>query len=71
MTLYVVSKTSEEKSSTGTIQRVDVVVYGVFTTEERASTIATRWGASVSEYVADQGGRTVANQWLNPGYAAS
>ena len=36
MDLYVVSKTSQEKSSTGIIERVDEVVYGNFTAEERA-----------------------------------
>lgn len=71
MTLYVVSKTSEEKSATGTIQRVDVVVYGVFTVEDRANAVAARWGATVTDFVADQGSRKITDQWLNPGYAAS
>lgn len=71
MTLYLVSKTSEEKSSTGTIQRVDEIVFGVFTTETRANNVATRWGATVTEFIADRDARTVVNQWLNPGYTQS
>ncbi len=71
MTLYVVSKTSQEKSSAGIIERVDEVVYGVFTTEERANRIAARWGAVVTPFIADQESRKVIDQWLNPGYAAS
>ena len=69
MNLYIVTKLAKEESTVGVIDRVDVITYGVYTTETRANDIADKYDATVTEVVADDESRTIVDRWLNPGYS--
>ena len=70
MTLYLVTKKSQEEDRVGTILRVDVTVYGPFTNEDRADAIAAKYGGDVTPVVVDREGGTIVQRWENPGYAS-
>ena len=70
MTLYLVSKLSQEKDIDGTILVVNVTVSGVFNSAEHAQQIAEKHGGAVDELIVDKEvpyGQTV-QYWINPGF---
>lgn len=71
MNLYVVTAKAQEETTVGVIERIEMVLYGVYTTEARAQDFAEKYGGTVVPVVADQEKRIVAEHWLNPGYVQS
>ena len=71
MTLYLVTKLSQEESNTGTILRVDSLVHGLFTSQTHAQATADKYGGTVTPLVEDQEKRLVVQSWENPGYVQS
>lgn len=70
MQLYLVTGLATEQTSAGIIQRVDSIVYGVFTREEQAEGIAEKYNGNVKEITWDMESRRVVENWVNPGYFA-
>lgn len=71
MTLYLVTKLSQEKDTVGTILRVDSLVHGIFTSLAHAQEIADKYGGNVTALVEDQEQRHAVEYWENPGYVQS
>ncbi len=69
MTAWVVTSQGKEESPTGTILRVYVRCWGVYSTEARAQVIAAKHSATVTEMTVDQEQGANLEVWLNPGYA--
>lgn len=70
MDLYLVSKASSEKTSTGIVQSANMFVFGIFTDSERADAVASKHDASVSSFKADKETSERVLRWLNPGYVS-
>lgn len=68
MKLYLVTHFSVEEDSAGITERLETVVYGVYTTKERADAIAEKWDGNVSEFHADLESNSIVERWTNPGY---
>jgi len=68
--LYLVSKKSQDESSTGVLEVAETKVYGIYTTAERANVIADKYDASVTSFVSDQEVEAIVTRWTNPGYAS-
>ncbi len=66
--MYLVTKKSQEESRDGTIERVDVVVYGIFTSVSHAVAISDKYNGTVTDLTVDREGRVVVERWENPGY---
>ena len=69
MDLYLVSKKSQEESSTGVVEVAETMVYGIFTTRSRADDIADKHDADVTVVVRDRETSFSLQRWTNPGYA--
>ena len=69
MDLFLVSKKSQDESSTGVLEVAETIVYGIYTTSTRATAIADKHDATVTEFVSDKEVAATVARWLNPGFA--
>ncbi|MBN2258115.1 MAG: hypothetical protein JW704_09850 [Anaerolineaceae bacterium] len=67
--LYLVTSKAQEESTVGTILKVEVRTWGIFTDPERAQAIADKHGGTVEPHTQDieRDGKVI-QSWRNPGY---
>jgi hypothetical protein len=68
--VWLVTGQAREETKDGVIQRVVVRAWGVYSSEDRAAAMATKYNGSVTELVVDEEQGANLQQWLNPGYYA-
>jgi hypothetical protein len=68
MTVYLVTTLSEEQDTTGKILRANVNVHGVYSGQEKAESIASKYGGTVQAMTLDSESTAIVEYWENPGY---